>query len=235
VTTIALIGSRGFVGSALKLALESRGYSVTPVTRDNYADRRQHAYDIIVNAAMPAARYWARTHPADDFRETVAKTADLLYSWRFGKFVQVSSVSARCQLDTVYGRHKAAAERLCETRGNLIVRLGPMYGPTLSKGVLIDMLRSQPVYVDGRSRYAFAPVSFAASWIADRLSNEGLFEVGARNAVALADVAAHLGVNVRFDGALDHQEVVDPQPDYPDAADVLKFMDDMKSTALSQA
>src|SRR3989344_5514186 len=113
-SSIAVIGFKGYVGGALyQELLNSARYAVVGVSRENYSIMKEQDFDIIINCAMPSARFWAKNHPAEDFIETVKKTADLLYGWKFKKFVQISTVSARCQLDTVYGRHKAAAENLC--------------------------------------------------------------------------------------------------------------------------
>ncbi|TSC61263.1 MAG: AviX11, partial [Parcubacteria group bacterium Athens0416_74] len=191
--SIAVVGANGYVGGALCTALKSMpNYVVHAVTRESYDEMRAGRYDILINAAMPAARFAAKNDPQKDFIETVEKTAQLLYGWKYGKFVQISTVSARCQLDTVYGRHKAAAEQLCDFSGNLIVRLGAMYSPEIQKGVLVDMAKGQKVYVDGDSRYCFAPRDFVARWIAEHLEREGIVEVGARNAIALRDIAKHL-------------------------------------------
>jgi dTDP-4-dehydrorhamnose reductase len=222
---VALVGAGGYVGRALAASLERRpDVAVTPVTRATNAKARQGAYDVLINAAMPSRRFWAGEHPQDDFVETVEKTASLVYGWRFGKLVHISSVSARSQLDTVYGRHKAAAERLCAFGDNLIVRLGAMYSHDLSKGVLVDILQGRKVFVDGASRYCFAPLAFIAEWIAANLHRTGLVELGGQNAISLRDVAAAIGADVRFEGPVDHQEVENPEPGFPDARDVVTFM-----------
>lgn len=227
--SVALVGAKGYVGNALAVALAAdRAYSVTGVTRDNYAEMRKHSYDILINAAMPSARFFAKNNPTEDFKETVQKTADLLYGWQFKKFVQISTVSARCQLDTVYGRHKASAEALCIFGENLIIRLGSMYGPGLAKGVLVDMMEGRKVFVDGESRYCFVPLSFVAKWIVSNLGRSGIVEVGAKNAIALREIAQHLGKKIEFEGARDDQEIENPGPDFPDARDVLGFLDSWK-------
>ncbi|HET8562616.1 MAG TPA: NAD-dependent epimerase/dehydratase family protein, partial [Candidatus Binatia bacterium] len=226
----AVVGAHGYVGSALCAALlRDFDHDVTAVIRSNYDEMRQRTFDILINAAMPSKRFWAKTHPDHDFAETVQKTGDLINGWRFGKFVQISSVSARCQLDTVYGRHKAAAEKICGFGNNLVVRLGPMYNKNLSKGVLIDMLEGRKVCVDGESRYCFAPLEFVASWIAANLERAGIVEVGARNAVRLQDVADHVGTKVKFEGAVDHQEIDHPEQDFPDAREVFGFLDQVRN------
>lgn len=224
--SVAVVGANGYVGSALYAALaQNPDLSVTPVIRANYAEMREGSFDIVINAAMPSGRFWAKNNSYNDFVETVQKTADLIYGWRFGKFIQISTISARCQLDTVYGRHKAAAENICRFGDNLIVRLGPMYSKGLSKGVLVDMLQGRKVFVAAESRYCFAPLEFVASWIAANLRRSGMVEVGARNAVRLRAVADYLGVKVEFEGAVDNQQIQDPGEDYPDARDVLAFLD----------
>lgn len=228
--SIAVIGASGYVGSQVYAQLQrSPDLTVTGVTRDDYDEKKTRAYDVVINAAMPAARYFARKHPDRDFVETVQKTADIVHGWKAGKLVQVSSVSARCQRDTVYGRHKAAAEAIVDFGENLIVRLGSMFGTGLTKGVLIDICHDRPVYVAGESRYCFASLEFVSGWIASNLDRSGVVEVGARNAIALQDVAAHIGSRSAFHGPLDHQEIEKPQPDFPDARDVLAFVEDLKA------
>lgn len=228
---VAVVGAKGYVGNALCAALaKDASYSVTEVARENCAEMQNGEYDVLINCAMPSARFAAKNDPGHDFVETVQKTADLLYGWKFKKFVQISTVSARCQLDTVYGRHKAAAEKLCDFGDNLIVRLGSMYSQDLKKGVLVDMMQGKKVYVDGESRYCFTPLDFVAQWIATHPERRGVVEVGARNALALRDIAKHLNRDIVFEGALDHQEIVDPEPSFPDARDVLTFLDNWKVT-----
>jgi len=223
---IAVIGADGYVGSALCGALHRvPQHSVTVVTRENYAEMMGGTFDIVVNCAMPSGRFWAKNNPEKDVVETVTKTANLLYGWRYKKFVQISTVSARCQLDTVYGRHKAAAEALCNYGDNLIVRLGALYGGDMKKGVLVDMLAGKKVYVDGASRYSFVSVDFCAEWVAANLARSGTVEVGGKNAITLTDVARHLGKDTEFEGELNHQDIAEPEADFPEARDVLGFLD----------
>lgn len=227
---IAVVGAKGFVGSALVATFRSdASHEVAEVVRETYDKMRGATYDIIINAAMPSARFWAKDNPTEDFTETVQKTADLVHGWKYGKFIQISTVSARCQLDTVYGRNKAAAEKICGFGDNLIVRLGPMYSENLKKGVLIDMLKGQKVFVDGRSRYCFTPLEYVGRWLTSNFEASGVREVGARGAVALSEIADHLGKKIEFEGVLDDQEIKDPPPDAPDARDVLSLLDIVKN------
>lgn len=226
---VALFGANGFVGKSLFASLSKVGkYEVTSVTRDNYSDSIGKFYNIIINSAMPAARFWAENNPDKDFLESVKKTSDILYGCTFDKFVQISSVSARCQLNTVYGRHKLAAENLCNYGNNLIIRLSSMFGRGLNKGVLIDMLNGRKVFTNGESRYSFCSVDFVGDYISLNLESIGIIEVGAFNTVRMLDIAKYLNADVEFEGALDIQEIQNPDPVFPDAKEVFKFLGQMK-------
>jgi len=227
-STVAVFGANGFIGSSLCTALSAMKYDVVPVIRSNFSDHIGKHYDIVINSAHPAARFWAKNNPEKDFQETVQKTADIFYKCTFDKFVHISTVSARCQLDTVYGRHKLAAESICNFDDTLIFRLSSMFGGGLKKGVLIDMLNGQKVFVNGQSRYAFASVDFVANYIASHLHLKGIVEVGAFNTVSMLEIASHLNADIEFEGALDIQEIENPDPAFPDAKEVFKFLDKMK-------
>ena len=222
--SVGLFGAKGFVGSEISRALKKEGYRVYEITLDNFEESLEKDFDYAINAAMPSARFKAKNDPEWDFRETVEKTSKLFRSAKFKKFIQISSVSARCQTDTVYGKNKFAAESIVNNGQSLIVRLGPMYGPTLSKGVLIDMLNERKVFADRKSRYGFAPLEFVAGWIAKNLDKKGVWEVGAKNSIPLGELADKLNLDIEFEGQEDHQEIQNPQEDYPDANLVLDFM-----------
>ena len=226
---IALIGAHGYVGSAVCAALKhSAKHSVAEVTREAYEQYRAGAYDVLINCAMPSGRFWAKNNPEKDYVETVEKTKNLLSDWNYRKFIQISTVSARCQIDTVYGKHKAEAEKLIDTAKHLIVRLGALYSADMKKGVLVDMLAGNKVYVDGKSRYSFISVDVAAEWIASHLDRTGVVELGGRNALALKDVSAHLGKDIEFEGEINHQDIESSESEFPEAKDVLEFLDSQK-------
>ena len=238
--SVAVVGAGGYVGSALCEALhvmnshsspeENKIVRVVPVTRDSCKALSREKYDVIINCATGSKRFWANQNPEQDFIETVDKTDNLISKWDYKKFIQISSVSARCELDSVYGKHKLLAEKLCQSKENcLIVRLTATYGPTLSKGVLIDILKGK-VYVSGESRYAFSPLSFVTGWIAGHLDKTGLVEIGARNTISLQEVADRLNLKVEFGSRIENQEIQNPEESFPDAAGVLSFMYNMKQS-----
>ncbi len=224
--SLALIGSNGFVGQSIKKYLiKNKQIVSTFVTRDNYEEARlQKKYDVIINSAMPSKRFWATQNPHQDFNETVQKTFRIMNDWESSKVIQISSISARSQPNTIYGRNKAAAEKLVENENNLILRLGPMYGDTLNKGVLIDLLKHDPVYISEESLYCFAPVDWVGEWIASNIHITGILDLGGNNAISVGKVAKSIGSNSIFKGPTDNQIVSKEIKFAPKAENVIKYI-----------
>ncbi|MGK8557227.1 hypothetical protein [Nocardia gipuzkoensis] len=225
---VAVVGAAGYVGAALVEALGKRTeWEVVPVVRaDHERHRTAGRYDVLINAACPSKRFWAEHNPDADHAETVDKTRQLREQWRWDRFVQISSISARTQLDTVYGRNRAEAEQLGSGADTFVVRLGPMYGGDYRKGVLADMAADRPVFASGRSRQSFAPVDWCAGWIAEHLGDTGLREVGARTSVTLAEVRDAVGSRSEFakDYVDDQFPVTATGSDWPEAAAVIDWL-----------
>ena len=224
--SIALIGSNGFVGKSIeRYILNDKNLLVTCVNRENYEEARlAKEYDILINASMPSKRFWAKKNPYQDFIETVEKTFKIANDWKSSKIIQISSISARSQLNTPYGRHKAAAEKLVAKKNNLILRLGPMYGQSLNKGVLIDMKNNDPVYVSRESLYSFAPVDWVGQWISNNIHLTGILDIGGNNAVKLCEVAQKIGSKSKFTGPIDNQIISKEIKNAPDARNVIDFI-----------
>ena len=227
---IALIGANGFVGSSIARAfIANHDSELVAVNRTNYdAARTDGYYDILINAAMPSKRFWAQQEPAKDFSETTKKTFKLVNDWNWGKIIQISSISARSQLNTVYGRNKASAEKLVEYGDNLILRLGPMYGDGLNKGVLVDILQNKTVFVARDSRYCFAPIGWIGEWIERNLDSTGVMDLGANEAITVGEVADAVNSKSQFRGEIDNQVLSMPIIDAPLAKGAIDFVNRLK-------
>jgi nucleoside-diphosphate-sugar epimerase len=222
---IGIIGAHGFFGSVLhEVAQADPGFLTVPITRHTYqAAAAEGGFDVVVNSAMPSGRFWAHNNPDDDFRETVLKTHRIYHDFSSAKVVQISSVSARCQRHTVYGRHKRAAEAIVDDGKNLIVRLGPLYHATLSKGVILDIAHGRDVFVSASSRYGFTPVRWACEELLRSISQTGVIEIGARDAISLESLAIALNSPSVFRGELDNQIFDNAPTGAPPASAVVEF------------
>ncbi len=222
---IALIGANGYIGTALynKLRTNKKMF-VIPVIRENYAKFKRENYDFVINSALPSARYWALNNPREDFNETVAKTADIVYEWKYGKIIQISTISARAEASSIYGRHKLMAEKLCNPKRDLIVRLTSTFDKSLKKGVLIDILKGNQVFVSGKSRYSFSSLDFVCEWISQNTGKKGVIEVGAKNSISLEEIVKKMKLDIKFSGRIDTQVIRNPESKFPNAKLVIDFM-----------
>ena len=225
---IALIGYDGFVGRALYKKILNNKFDVIGVNRSNYDGFKEYVFDIIINAAMPSKRFWALNNPFDDFDATVRLTADLIYNWKYKKFVQISTVSARCQLDHPYGINKACAENLVlnKSKKNLIIRLGALFGKGLDKGVIFGMKKGNKIFVSRDSRYNYISTDKAAEIIIQKLDESGILEIGAKDQISLKEIANYFKWNIDFGNKFESQHTENPDENYPKARKVLKFMKD---------
>ncbi len=227
---IAVIGARGYVGAALcaELAKSSR-FDLHRIHRGDNLIEKLDGCDIVIHAANTGRRFWANQNADADFTESVLKTQKILEAAGAKKIILVSSISARTQLETSYGRHRRACELVVASERNLIVRLGPMYGTEKLSGALLDIIKGQEVFATAGTRYAYARLSYCASFIVENLTRVGLIECGARNTVTLEEIRAALGSPSVFRGEDDSQYPIAPTGDAPDASDVIAFAKDYKT------
>ena len=222
---IAVFGANGFVGSAICREL-AKTRKVVKISRDNYSEYKNEEFNISVNSTMPAKRFWAKQNPELDYKETVAKTKNIISDFKFKKIIHISSVSARCQLDTVYGKNKKKSENLIkDLKEYLIIRLGPLYGLGLTKGVLIDMINNKKVYIDGKTKYSFTDVSWNAKWIVNNfdLKNE-LIEIGSTDYIQLNKLAELINSKSKFEGEIDNQIIQNKSIKFNSSMLVLNFI-----------
>ena len=175
---------------------------------------------------MPSKRFWAKNNPKLDYEETVNKTVSFIQEFKYKKFVHISSVSARCQLNTIYGKNKRESEEIVVKKpNNLVLRLGPIYGSFLDKGVLIDMLKSKTVYINGASKYSFTNVEWICNWLINNIDNySGIKEIGSKDFIVLSDLAKKINSNSNFEGEIDNQITEDSENYESKSEDVYYFL-----------
>lgn len=175
---------------------------------------------------MPSKRFWAKQNPKLDFQETVEKTKYYLNNFRYNKFIHISSISARCQKNTTYGKNKKISEKhVLKDKKNLIIRLGPLYGNKLIKGVLVDIANSKSVFVNKNSKYSFTSTSWLAEWIIDNFKKRtGLIEVGSKDFIKLEKLKKLINSKSKFYGEIDNQIILGKKYFNTSSYSVLKFL-----------
>lgn len=221
---IAVIGSKGFVGSEICKAInQEKNYNIIQITRGDDIYKLLSVSDIIIHSANPAGRFKAESKPENDFLETVEKTLKILEIAENKKIILISSLSCRTQMDTNYGRNRRSCELMTLLKGGKVIRLGPMFGGNRKKDVLHDILNHKNVYVSNKTKYAYVNVSWAASKILELISSPpGLYEIGARNSVTLSELAKYFNSRSLFSGKIDTQ-ILEHYEKGPDARLVFEY------------
>jgi nucleoside-diphosphate-sugar epimerase len=220
---ISIIGANGFVGSNLVKIGRELGWKIIPVVRSDGGFEKARESTIVIHAANSGRRYWADQNPEKDLENCIQTTSKIFSELKGKKLILISSISARSQTNTPYGRNRKACEDLAVKAGALIIRLGPMFGGGKSAGPLHDLIQNKTVFVSGDSEYAYASVEDNARKIFSCLNHEGLLELGAHNFIRLSDLRDRIGSTSEFIGAVDNQRPISPPENSPDAQLVVNF------------
>jgi nucleoside-diphosphate-sugar epimerase len=223
-TSVAVIGANGFVGQEIcKFISQKSQLCLIPITRTDNCKRLLEKADIVIHAANSARRFSAEKDPEKDYYETVIKTFEML-SYSIGKkFILISSLSCKTQMNINYGRNRKSCELLALQQSAIIIRLGPMYGGNRKLDALHDLLAERCVYLAPETRYAYVDVEWAGKKIVDSLNLEsGIYEIGAHNAISLAEIRDHFHLKCEFLGR-DDTQTPDQSCDGPDAYEILRY------------
>ena len=216
--SVAVVGANGFVGSQVCNELEKNNcYKLIRVVREDNLVELIPESDVVIHAANPARRFMAEANPENDFEETAVKTAELLAYAQNKSFVLISSLSCRTQMHTNYGRNRRFCELLVLARGGTVVRLGPMFGGNRKHDILHDLLMNREIYVAPETRYAYVNVSWAGERIVKLITSPpGIYEIGARDAISLADLRDYFKSKSIFSG-VDDTQIPESEKDGPEA------------------
>ncbi|MBS3923073.1 MAG: hypothetical protein KGZ37_08020 [Nitrosarchaeum sp.] len=230
---IAVVGSSGFVGKALFDISKELDISIISITKENFSKYSSESFDVLIHAAMPSGKYWAKINPFEDFTRTVGLTAELIYNWNYEKFVLISTISAKNYLiGHPYAIHKRLSEILASSKNSLIVRLGTLYGNNMKKGPLYDLLNNKQLFVDLQSQYNFIDVEFCAKWIFNNLDKKGIIELGASDTLSLLDIAKKLQLDPHYTGEVEIISTEKIEKDMPNTNEIWEFL--TKYTKLTQ-
>lgn len=221
---IGIIGAGGYIGASLLNSLkDSPTHETIPIYRTSDLSILSPELDLVFHSANPATRYRANANPVLDRKETVEKTGFLLESFQRQRFVLISSISCRTQLNTPYGLNRRECEMKVLEQGGVVLRLGPMFGGSRVKDVIHDIVRGEPIYVSSDTNYAYANVSWVTDFLIHNLEEfSGINEFGARNSISLLEIAEVVDSKSIFSGPNDDQYPIGFVGG-PDAREVLEY------------
>jgi len=176
-----VIGSRGFVGSAVVAEARRRGFEVLDIDVHNYEQHRGASCDLLVNANGNSKKFLGRENPALEFDLSVRSVQASLQHFKAALYVHLSTIDVYSDvkdparnredspIDTAalspYGFHKLLAEQIVRYYAPqwLILRMGGFVGPGLRKNSIYDLLKGAPLYVHPDSAYQYQDSRFLAS------------------------------------------------------------------------
>lgn len=222
---IAVLGARGFVGSAVFEVLRAR-WECVGVDLENYEEWRGRTWDVVVNANGNSKKYLAAQDPALEFDLSVRSVVRSIFDFVAERYVFISTVDVYTEfadarktredveIDTQrqspYGFHKWLAEQYVRKHGRrwLILRLGGMVGPGLRKGPIYDLLHDVPLRVHLDSRYQYIPTRTVGEVIAKLVEwgvEHEVYNVCGTGTVSLREVRDWLGKRGNEDEGLERQ------------------------------
>ncbi len=149
----ALIGYTGFVGG--NLARQTHFDDL--YNSKNSGDMCHQAYDCLVCAGAPAAKWRANQEPAEDWR-TINALIDNLRTVAAREFILISTVDVYPHPQRVdektpikeseqqpYGKHRLLLEKFVADHfpKHTIIRLPALFGPGLKKNFIFDLIHNQ--------------------------------------------------------------------------------------------
>lgn len=209
-TTCAILGAKGFVGSAIVKEAAARGCHVTPIDLDEYDAVRGKSFDLLINANGNSRKFLATDDPAKEFDLSVRSVMRSLHDFKVRHYIHLSTIDVypdhenpaqnteNAVIDesaiTPYGLHKFMAEKLVRYYAPkwTILRMGGFVGPGLWKNSIFDLLNGKPLRVHPDSAYQYLNTADLARIVFDLAApaSEGqIYNAAGDGLITLREVA----------------------------------------------
>lgn len=228
--TLAVIGSKGMVGSDLVQYLKPKFQNLTEIDRDNYNDHTGKKFDIVINANGNSNKIWANENRLGDFEASTVSVYNSLLDFPSKKYIYISSsdvyedhsdekITSEDGLITPnnltsYGFHKFLSELIIKNFAEdyTILRCPMMLGTNLKKGPIYDILKGSRLYISEDSSFQMITTKELAriilSLLEKSVKNE-IFNVGGKGKVLFNGMKKYLNKKVNFpkDGKKETYEI----------------------------
>ncbi len=214
------------VGSDLVRYLGAK-FHVTPIHKENYHTHVGRSFDIVINANGNSKRFWANSHPVEDFIASTESVYKSISDFTYGVYVYISSSDVyhdhtnprstkegapiRPHALTPYGLHKYFSELLIQkyVKHYLILRSSMILGKNLKKGPFYDITHRMPLFITKDSRLQLVTTREIANSIRFLL-NKGIyaqvFNIGGRGSFSFHDIERYVQTPVTYSRDSERQE-----------------------------
>lgn len=217
--SLAVIGSRGMVGSDLKRYLKSYFGKITSINRKNYDRYRGTNFDIVINANGNSNKIWAKNNVLSDFAASTTSVYASLFDFPCKTYIYISSADVypdhtnkkstkeskviKIEGLSTYGFHKYLSECIVKNfaKEYIILRCPMILGNNLRKGPIYDILHNSRLFVTGESAFQMITTHELAQIInfllVQNITKE-VFNVGGSGVVILRQITEYLRNSVTF-------------------------------------
>jgi len=217
--TLAVIGSRGMVGSDLMQYLKPKFEKVTGIDRKNYDRCRGTKFDVVINANGNSNKVWAKNHILEDFAASTTSVYNSLFDFPCKTYIYISSsdvypdhtsTKTTNESKTInpenlspYGFHKYLSEYVVRnvTKNYLILRCPMILGTKIRKGPIYDILHNSTLFVSEKSAFQMITTGELANIIynlIDKNINREIFNAGGKGMVDLNSVSKFIKKTITF-------------------------------------
>lgn len=158
-------------------------FRVTPIHKENYHTHVGSSFDIVINANGNSKRFWANSHPVEDFVASTGSVYKSIFDFTYDVYVYISSsdvyedhsspryteedASIAPYKLTPYGLHKYLSELVIRKHVNnyLILRSSMILGSNLMKGPMYDAIHHEPLFITRDSRLQMITTKYIADII----------------------------------------------------------------------
>ncbi len=228
--SLAIIGSRGMVGSDLVRYLKPYFQDITEIYKENYDIYRGQQFDTVINANGNSNKIWAKENVFDDFKASVASVYKSLFDFPCKTYIYISSADVyenhinkkfTSESKTInpeglssYGFHKYLSECIIKnfTEKHLILRCPMILGTNLKKGPIYDILNNSRLFVSPKSSFQMITTEEIAKIIYVLINKDitgETFNIGGKDAILLEKIARYLRKSINFpkDGEMQKYEI----------------------------
>lgn len=215
--TLAIIGSRGMLGSDLVRYLH-RKFHVTPINKENYHIHVGSSFDIVINANGNSKRFWANKNPQDDFFASTVSVYQSIFDFPSELYIYISSpdvyenhtgaqfTKENEKIDPKnlqsYGFHKYLGELIVKKYKEkfLILRSSMILGTNLRKGPLYDIIHNIPISINLQTQLQLITTRAIAEVIGTLLENSVTCEtinIGGEGSFTFTKIREYLDREIR--------------------------------------
>ncbi len=202
-------------------------FRVTAIHKENYHTHVGSSFDIVINANGNSKRFWANSHPVEDFIASTESVYKSIFDFKYGLYVYISSsdvyddhTSPRHTKEdalivpdklTPYGMHKYFSELLIQkyVKHYLILRSSMILGKNLKKGPFYDISHRTPLFITEDSKLQLITTQEIANILLFLLSKGiygQVYNIGGRGSFSFYDIEKYVHVPVTYSVDSEKQE-----------------------------